>query len=367
MKYCRVMFFVCCLGWHGSVHAEHTLNMYVREAPVRSVLEGVARSSHINLLIDDTVQGTVTLTLNNVTAEEALDAIAASQNLYYEKNGPVRTITAGKKQNGIKEVRTWHLRHAAPKDVQEAVRAVMADSDVRCYEDTNTLVVGGTPQEHRAVQTLIETLDAKPRQVEVEVEIASIDRSALRHAGIEWNWSDVSGGSGREGFSFAAQIQALEEKGKAEVLARPHMMAINGKEASVLIGDKIPVVTEHVSNGEKTATTEYKDVGVKLRYVPRIHDDNTVTASIEAEVSLPVFVNEMKAYRIATRQAKTVVRMLPGKTLVLGGLIRKEDVESLRKVPILGDIPLLGKLFRSKYTSSKETEVVILMRSTVRS
>lgn len=367
MKYCRFMFFLCCLGWHGAVHAEHTLNMYVREAPVRSVLEGVARSSHINLLIDDTVQGTVTLTLNNVTAEEALDAIAASQNLYYEKNGPVRTITAGKKQNGIKEVRTWHLRHAAPKDVQEAVRAVMADSDVRCYEDTNTLVVSGTPQEHRAVQALIETLDAKPRQVEVEVEIASIDRSALRHAGIEWNWSDVSGGSGREGFSFAAQIQALEEKGKAEVLARPHMTAINGKEASVLIGDKIPVVTEHVSNGEKTATTEYKDVGVKLRYVPRIHDDDTVTASIEAEVSLPVLVNEMKAYRIATRQAKTVVRMLPGKTLVLGGLIRKEDVESLRKVPILGDIPLLGKLFRSKYTSSKETEVVILMRSTVRS
>ena len=91
-----------------------------------------------------------------------------------------------------------------------------------------------------------------------------------------------------------------------------------------------------------------------------------MTAAIEAEVSTPVFVNEMKAYRIATRQAKTVVRMLPGRTLVLGGLIRKEDVESLRKVPILGDIPLLGKLFRSHYTSSKETEAVILLRSFVR-
>ena len=167
----------------------------------------------------------------------------------------------------------------------------------------------------------------------------------------------MSGGAGHEGFSFAAQIQALEEKGKASVLARPRMAALNGREASVLIGDKIPVVTEYMSGGEKTATTEYKDVGVKLRYVPRIHDDGTVTAAIEAEVSTPVFVNEMKAYRIATRQAKT---------LVLGGLIRKEDVESLRKVPILGDIPLLGKLFRSHYTSSKETEVVILLRSFVR-
>lgn len=366
MKYCRIFFILVAVWWYSPAYAGDTLNVYVRDVPVRSVLEGLARSSGINLLIDDTVQGTVTLNLSGVTAEEALDAIASSQNLYYEKDGPIRMMTAGKKRDGTKTVRTWHLRYAAPKDVQEAVRAVVGDGEVRCYEDTNALVVGGTPQEHRTVQALIEALDTKPRQVDVEVEIASIDRSALRHAGIEWDWSSVSGGSGKEGFSFAAHIQALEENGQAEVLAKPHMAAINGREASVLIGDKIPVVTEHVSGGEKTATTEYKDVGVRLRYVPRIHDDGTVTAAIEAEVSTPVFVNEMKAYRIATRQAKTVVRMLPGRTLVLGGLIRREDVESLRKVPVLGDIPLLGKLFRSHYKSSKETEVVILLRSSVR-
>ena len=366
MKFSRCILIIAAAAWYGPVFAGSSLTVHVREAPVRSVLEGLARSGNINLIVDDTVQGTMTMHLKDVTVEDALDAIAASQNLYYEKAGLVRTMTAGKKRDSMKSLRTWQLRYAVPKDMQEAVRAMVPDGDVRCYDDTNTLVVGATPQEHRAVQELVAALDAKPRQVDVEVEIASVDRSALRHAGVEWNWSNVNGGAGRDGFSFAAQIQALEEKGKASVLARPRMAALNGREASVLIGDQIPVMTEYMSGGEKTATTEYKDVGVKLRYVPRIHDDGTVTASIEAEVSTPVFVNEMKAYRIATRQAKTVVRMLPGKTLVLGGLIRKEDVESLRKVPILGDIPLLGKLFRSHYTSSKETEVVILLRSVVR-
>ena len=143
------------------------------------------------------------------------------------------------------------------------------------------------------------------------------------------------------------------------------MVAANGKKAHILIGDKIPVLTEHMGSGEKTTTVDYEEAGIKLTYTPRIHDNGSVTAAVEAEVSTPVYVPELKAYRIATRQAQTVVRLAPGKQLVIGGLLRKEDVENFRKVPLLGDIPILGKLFRSRYTSSKETEVVIVLSSRV--
>lgn len=88
-----------------------------------------------------------------------------------------------------------------------------------------------------------------------------------------------------------------------------------------------------------------------------------MTASIEAEVSTPVWVPEMKAYRISTRRAKTIVRMKPDKTLVIGGLIGKEEMEHFRKVPLLGDIPLVGKLFQSRYKTAKETEVVIMLQA----
>lgn len=366
MNYRCAMIMLSLALWSMPVYETAALSVHVQDAPIRSVLEGLARSENLNLVLDDTVQGTMTMHLTDVTASEAIEAIAVSQNLFYDKSRSVRTITAGRKREGARTFHTWKLQYASPKDVQEAVRAVVPEADVRCHDDTNSLVVGATWQEAAAVQALLRQIDRLPQQVDVEVEIASIDKNAMKNLGVEWNWSSVQGGAGHEQlFSFNAQIQALEEKGKARILAKPHMVASNGREARIFIGDKIPVQTEYVSNGEKATTTEYKEAGIKLTYIPRIHQDGSVTASIAAEVSTPIFVNELKAYRISTRQAQTVVRMEPDKTLVIGGLISREEVESFRKVPLLGDLPLLGRLFRSQYTSAKDTEVVILLRSKV--
>ena len=367
MKKCAVtaalvLFFgVLPVGYTGAIE------VHVCEIPVRTVLEGLARASGMNLIVDDTVQGNMTMHLSGVSTEEAIQAIVASQNLFYEKEGMVCTITAGgRKDNAAKMFHTWHLQNANPKAIREVVQAAVPSAAVRCHDETNAIVIGGTWQDAAAVQKLVTRLDVPPRQVDVEVEIVSIDRSALKKQGIEWDWSSVYGGPGHDGlFSFIGQIHALEEQGKARILARPHMMAVNGKEARILIGDRIPVQTEHIANGEKTTSTEYEDAGIKLKYIPRIHDDNTVTASIEAEVSTPVFVPELKAYRIATRQAHTEVRMAPGQPLTIGGLINREEIEHFRKIPLLGDLPLLGKLFRNHYKSGKETEVVIILRSHV--
>ena len=90
-----------------------------------------------------------------------------------------------------------------------------------------------------------------------------------------------------------------------------------------------------------------------------------MTAQLVAEVSTPVFVPEMKAYRIATRQARTVVRLRDGEPLVIGGLIRREEVEHFRKVPILASLPVLGKLFHYHYKSHKNTEIVLILKSHV--
>lgn len=102
-----------------------------------------------------------------------------------------------------------------------------------------------------------------------------------------------------------------------------------------------------------------------MQYTPRIHRDGTVTAKIHGEVSMPVYVRDLKAYSIATRQVDTEVRVKANESLVIGGLIGKEEVENFRKIPILGDIPILGKLFQSRYRSRKETEVVIIIKSAV--
>ena len=154
-------------------------------------------------------------------------------------------------------------------------------------------------------------------------------------------------------------------KGKAKVLAKPHVVTMNGRKADILIGSRIPVIVEHMENGVKTTTTEYKDAGIKLTYTPIISADNEITADVEAEVSTPYLVPEMKAYRIITRSANTMVRLASGQLLAIGGLIDKEEGKTFRKVPILGDIPLLGKLFQSHGKSLEESEIIILIRADV--
>ena len=141
-----------------------------------------------------------------------------------------------------------------------------------------------------------------------------------------------------------------------------HHITIPGKEASIFIGDHIPVQTEkHDSSGSYTAT-EYLDAGIKLQYAPIISEDGKmVTASVHTEVSMPVLISELKNYRITSRTADTNVRMYSGETLVIGGLISEEQQRTMQKVPFLSKIPLLGELFKNRSRSHSKTEVLLLL------
>ena len=132
-----------------------------------------------------------------------------------------------------------------------------------------------------------------PRQVDVSVEIASIDDSLLKQTGIEYNWSTVEAAP-LTVFFPVRDDSCLRRTRKAKILARPHIVASNGREAHILIGDKIPVQTEHRSGQETAISTTYEDAGIKLTYTPQVHPDNSVTADLFAEVSTPVFVPELK-------------------------------------------------------------------------
>ena len=342
------------------------VSVEAQEVPVRTVVEGLARSGGINLIVDDTVQGMLTLHLDNVTIEEALQAIADSQDLLYETRGPVRMMTAGRKNGNNKILQAFPLKYISPSEAKEAVQALVPSSEISCQAVTNSLITGVTPRQADAIQSLLHRIDIPPRQVTVEVEVAALNRDAMKELGVSWDWQSWQGGPGStHSFAYEGQIRALETKGKAKILARPHMLAMNGKEARILIGDRVPVLTERNKNGETSTTTEYTDAGIKLIYTPRIHDDGSLTAHIQAEVSTPILVPEMKAYRIMTRQAQTEVRMISGRTLVIGGLVDREDIENFRKVPILGDLPLIGRFFQSHYKMNRETEVVMLIRANI--
>lgn len=172
---------------------------------------------------------------------------------------------------------------------------------------------------------------------------------------------------GGEAYKFFVkpELSLMESSGKAVLIAKPSIMALNGETAHILIGERIPVIEESEVNGERKRSTRYEEVGIKLNYTPIITADGGVDAKIHAEVSTPIMVSEMKAYKISTRQAHTRVRLQQGEVLVIGGLMDNRDQHQIQKVPILGDIPLLGKLFRHSRKSKDSIEMLMLVRATV--
>lgn len=291
---------------------------------------------------------------------------------------------------------------------------------------TNSLLFYGTDEEANKIAQMLASIDIPYQQVSVEAEIVAINKDASKNLGIEWEWSKAprsvtdidykevtigyeknSDGSykrdkdneqipiktviskgtrdtGMEGnsipgvisfgrgpggvpyeFYYSAKINALVTDGKANILARPNIQTMNGREAVINIGGQIPIPTVTMNDNTTMNTIEYKDTGIILRYTPQINPDGYITANVYTEVSSPVYVEDLKAYRFNKRSADTVVRLKDGETMVIGGLIGSEESKSYSKIPFLGDLPILGKFFSNHNNTKNESEVMVFLTARI--
>lgn len=398
-------------------------SLHVKNAPIQEVLRSLAELTGENIVFGGTVTGSVTADLDHVTPKEALHAMLVSQGLIAREEGSMLIVFGeSAMKNGGRATKSYKLSYAEAKEVAEGIRQLSDSVHVAYNQTANAVILSGTPLEIMETAAVLRSLDVPEKQVKVEAEVIAVNRSHSKELGIDWDFKALTGsgeyrreswneqryvtddagnikydknGNPRmrniehngwnvkipEGYAgisygrsvaghpytafFRANLNALVSTGKARILARPNVVTMNGREAEILIGNKIPVIVEHVDNGVRTTTTEYRDAGIKLTYTPRISADGEITANVNAEVSTPYLVPEMRAYRIITRQANTLVRLRSGDMLTIGGLIDKEENKTFRKVPILGDIPLLGKLFQSKSRSVEESEIVIIIKAEI--
>jgi len=277
------------------------------------------------------------------------------------------------------------LNYALAKDVQHSLKHIFEANKIAVDTITNAILYRGSQSEGYKLQEAIKVLDVATKQVTLEAKIIALNKEASKNIGVNWNWDKIPqdednksnngydendqnnfGGNFKfwrgYAFKFNATLNALVAKGKAKILATPSIITIPGKEASIFIGDHIPVQTEkHNSTGSYTIT-EYIDAGIKLTYTPIVSGDGKmVTSTVHTEVSTPTLVSEMKNYRITSRTADTNVRMLSGETLVIGGLINEEEQRSIQQVPFLSKIPLFGELFKNRTKRKAKTEVIMLL------
>ena len=278
---------------------------------------------------------------------------------------------------------------------------------------TNSLLFYGTASEAQKVRAVLDQIDIPYEQVSLEAQVMSINKTDSKNLGIEWEWSKapqsyeeytpekitIDGTSGKitstepaeitrassfnkgttggiisfgrspDGlpyeFYYAAKINALINNGKANILSKPKITTINGKEATINIGGEVPIPTLTVSDNTTTTTYEYKETGIILKYTPRVNDDGYITAKIHTEVSTPTYDADTKAYRFNKRSADTQVRLKDGETMVIGGLIGSDESKVMSKIPFLGDLPILGRFFSNVNNSKNESEVIIFVTARI--
>jgi type II secretion system protein D len=254
---------------------------------------------------------------------------------------------------------------------------------------SNKLVISTSPRYMDMVLKMIEELDAVPPQVVIHVLLAevSIDNSSSWGAdlrfrnvgGDNWNITSLAAGAGVAAalgvpnLTFASAdfdliLRALEEKGRLQVLSRPHLQTRNNTLATLQVGDDIAVVrgVERLPQGGTRADVERQEIGIKLNVTPSISPDGFVRMEIAPEISTlsqrtTQISEDFFAPVINKRQISTTVTVRDGHTVVLGGLIQSTEEERRSKTPIIGDIPLLGQLFRSRQNNDVKTELLVIL------
>lgn len=230
------------------------------------------------------------------------------------------------------------------------------------------LIINGKEDEVREAIALIRRLDTPRRQVIIEARIEEISRTELENIGVSTDQltqinflKDDDGDLNGLSVSWPDFIKALEESGSANTLANPRLMTLNGEKAKLLIGDRIPVVVEEVEEGMVTKTIEYIEAGITLEFKPWITGDNQIVLEVSPKVSSIGESIGSSLPPINTREVETKIRLKDGETFAIGGLIQDDIIESVSKVPVLSEIPILGELFKHRSRNNIKTELIIFI------
>ena len=355
----------------------NNINLNFKSVKLKDAFRALADIANMNVVTDSSVKGTTTVHLQNISFREAVDLLAKSSGLDYRiVNNTILVAEHGKLEQGFgqKITKIFKLKNSKPTEVKKSVNYLLESKEaLRVDKRTNSLIVTTYQSKIPEIKNVIEQLDEEKEQIIIQARIEEISRSGLQNLGINWEFgnltfdNDSAGESsntieiGSTTLGYTSVLNLLEKNGNATVLANPQITTIDGKQANIDIGESVPIVEK----ADEETNVSFKDVGISLDIKPRITDNNKVAMDVTPEVSVvSEYFETSDGARypvIDTRKAQTNVRVSSGDTIAIGGLIKEEEYENLSKVPFLGDVPVLGKLFREKTVDSQKVELVIFI------
>ncbi len=368
----------------GAGRAQDEFQMNFRNARIDDILRILADRYEASVAVTGEVSQTVTVNLTGLDLRASLDALLRDTGYTWRDEGSVLRVLPS--DTVVNEV--FALKFMAAEELAQVVEKQFEGVAVSPEPHSNSLLVSGPITKIREMGLLIARVDTYRAQVRIQAEMVEVtldnDDSRGVDLSVVLSGSDVQGefdtdfSTGNEpstlslrtlqgDFDVSGLISLINENRSAMLLSSPEITTMDNQPAKIHVGERVPYQrsqTETVT-GATLAEVEFMDVGVQLLVTPTISDDGMLYLQIHSEVSQVLDQSVQNVPRIGTREADTRVMVRDGHTVVIGGLMRDNVTEVEKKVPLLGHIPILGWLFKSKTTLKSKTELLIFITPTV--
>ncbi len=364
------------------------VTMEFRDVNLKMIFESLAKTTKINFILDKDVpsDSKATIFAKNMAFNDALDLLLQTNQLdkkVLSENAVIIYVNDILHQRDYKDlsVRSFSLDYADAKQMSTILRTMLNMRNMEVDTRLNTLLIKDSPEILALAEKIIYAQDKPDAEVMLELQVLEVKRSYLQNLGVVTPTGvslpvpasgiltirdlKVSGNSlvvnGVPGLVFNAS------DGDVNLLANPRIRVKNKDTARIHIGEKVPVFTANVaSTGVASQTVQYIDAGLKLEVEPTISSADDVTikinlnvGSIGDQVVASTGSSQSVAFRVGTRLASTQLRLHDGETQILAGLIDDQDRKTINKIPGIGDIPLLGKLFSNQSDNKSKTEIIL--------
>ncbi|MBF0413896.1 MAG: hypothetical protein HQK70_14465 [Desulfamplus sp.] len=381
------------------LESDEPFSLRFKETPIEDVFDVISRITNVNFIFDkDVRQQNVTMFVKDIKVSDFFEMLLKTNNIA-AKQADRRTLmiypdTPQKAQEYQDlQVKTFYLSYMKAKDALPVISKVLKIKDIIANEETNTITVRDTDKAIEIIAKLIQANDIPPSEVVLNVEMLEVNSTFQEKLGfsfsdsITFGISDTSSGiNSSTNFRIAGfgsihdlarisdkevylsiptvTLSLLKQDADTRILARPTLRVSHKQKATILIGERIPLRSNRRTESDGTVTYDYQyqDVGIKLVATPNVNRKDEILLTLNLELSSlgsNVGTADDPQYAINTRSADTVLNVKDGNTVIIGGLTKKEDRYSIKKIPLLGEIPLISKLFTNNNTEDNGSDLLI--------
>ena len=363
------------------------VSLEFRDANLKMVFDVLSRTSGVNFVFDKDVRSDIkaTIFVKKLAVEDAIDLLLLQSQLekrVINENTLMIFPNTPQKLKDFQDlvIKSFYVTNADVKQTLNMLKTILKTKDIYVDEKLNLLVMRDTPDAIRIAEKLITAQDIAEPEVVLDVEVLEVVRATDLNLGVQLPEAISFTASVRDNYNIRGptEIQGTlnlrDRVGSGNILANPRIRVKNREKAKLMIGDRVPVISSATTPVSGTVTTgasnlvvsqsvQYLDVGLKLEVEPTIHLADEVAIKVNLEVNTLGTKTETQqgtvAYQVGTRTATTMLQIKDGETQTLGGLIRDDELRSLQQVPFIGDIPVLGWLFRNYSKQGTKTEIVL--------